>query len=149
MALVLASVAGLQAQTQPDFAVARAVEPPVIDGVLEDEVWKRAALPLGEWLSYQPNRGDKMPAGLRTEVKIAYDERNIYLAIHCFDDEPAKIRTTISKRDSAFNDDWIAMSLDSAGTGQAAYHLFVNPSGVQMDALNTTASGEQFDADLV
>ena len=41
------------------------------------------------------------------------------------------------------------MSLDSAGTGQTAYHLFVNPSGSQMDAINTSASGEQFDADLV
>ena len=80
---------------------------------------------------------------------IAYDDRNIYFAFHCFDNEPDKIRTTISRRDSAFNDDWIAMSLDSAGTGQTAYHLFVNPSGSQMDALNTSASGEQFDADLV
>ena len=139
----------LAAQTAPDFQVTRAAQPPVIDGALNDEVWQREALPLGEWLSYQPNRGDKMPAELRTEVKIAYDDRNIYLAIHCFDNEPAKIRTTISKRDSAFNDDWIAMSLDSAGTGQAAYHLFVNPSGVQKDALNTSASGEQFDADVV
>ena len=139
----------LQAQASPDFSVSRAAQPPIIDGALNDEVWQRAALPLGEWLSYQPNRGDKMPAELRTEVKIAYDDRNIYLAIHCFDHEPAKIRTTISKRDSAFNDDWIAMSLDSAGTGQTAYHLFVNPSGVQMDAINTSASGEQFDADVV
>ncbi|MDO8678521.1 MAG: DUF5916 domain-containing protein [Acidobacteriota bacterium] len=149
IALVLASVTGLHAQTQPDFSVTRAAQPPIIDGVLNDEVWQREALPLGEWLSYQPNRGDKMPAALRTEVKIAYDDRNIYLAIHSFDHEPAKIRTTISKRDSAFNDDWIAISLDSAGTGQTAYHLFVNPSGVQMDALNTSASGEQFDADVV
>ena len=146
----LSAMAGvLEAQTQPDFQVTRAAQPPVIDGALNDEVWQREALPLGEWLSYQPNRGDKMPAELRTEVKIAYDDRNIYLAIHCFDNEPAKIRTTISKRDSAFNDDWIAMSLDSAGTGQTAYHLFVNPSGVQMDAINTSASGEQFDADVV
>jgi hypothetical protein len=139
----------LRAQTQPDFQVARAAQPPVIDGLLEDEVWKREPLPLGEWLSYNPNRGDRMPAALRTDVKIAYDDRNIYLAIHCFDNEPAKIRTTISKRDSAFNDDWFAISLDSAGNGQAAYHLFVNPSGMQMDAINTSASGEQFDADVV
>ena len=41
------------------------------------------------------------------------------------------------------------MSLDSAGTGQTAYHLFSNPSGSQMDAINTSASGEQFDADVV
>ena len=149
IALLLFTGGALQAQTQPDYPVTRALQPPVIDGVLEDEVWKREPLPLGEWLSYNPNRGDKMPAALRTEVKIAYDDRNIYFAIHCFDDEPSKIRTTISKRDSAFNDDWIAISLDSAGNGQSAYHLFVNPSGIQMDAINTSASGEQFDADVV
>ena len=147
-ALILFSV-GLRAQERPEFRVSRAAEPPKIDGVLDDEVWKQEPLPVGEWISYNPLRGEKMPMQLRTDVRIAYDDRNIYFAIHCFDNEPDKIRTTISRRDSVFSDDWIAMSLDSAGTGQTAYHLFVNPSGIQMDALNTSASGEQFDADLV
>ena len=35
----------------------------------------------------------------------------------------------------------MAISLDSSRAGQVAYHMFVNPSGIQMDALNT-ASGE-------
>jgi len=139
----------LRAQDRPEFRVARAAEPPTIDGVLNDEVWKQEPLVLGDWISYNPLRGDKMPTLLRTEVRIAYDDRNLYFAFHCFDNEPDKIRTTVSRRDNAFSDDWIAMSLDSAGTGQTAYHLFVNPSGIQMDALNTSASGEQFDADLV
>ena len=102
-----------------------------------------------QWMSYNPVRGDKMPEIFRTEVRITYDDRNIYFAFHCFDNEPDKIRTNVSRRDSAFSDDWIAMSLDSAGTGQTAYHLFSNPSGSQMDAINTSASGEQFDADMV
>ena len=119
----------------------------MIDGNLGDEAWLGSPLDLGEWVSYNPLRGEKVPT--RTEVRIVYDDRNIYFAFHCFDNEPDKIRTTISRRDSAFNDDWIAMSLDSAGTGQTAYHLFVNPSGIQMDALNTSASGEQFEADLI
>ena len=148
-ALVLSAVIDLRAQERPEFHIPRAATPPAIDGVLNDEVWQQDPLTLGEWISYNPLRGDRMPAPLRTEVRIAYDDRNIYFAFHCFDNEPGKIRTTISRRDSAFNDDWIAMSLDSAGTGQTAYHLFVNPSGIQMDALNTSASGEQFDADLV
>lgn len=33
----------LEAQGQPDFQVTRVAQPPVIDGVLEDEVWKREA----------------------------------------------------------------------------------------------------------
>jgi hypothetical protein len=148
-AFAILAVSDLHAQDRKEFAIARAAQPPKIDGVLDDEVWKQDPLPLGEWLSYNPLRGGKMPADLQTDVRIAYDDRNLYFAFHCFDNEPDKIRTTVSRRDTAFNDDWIALSLDSAGTGQTAYHLFVNPSGSQMDALNTTASGEQFDADLV
>jgi hypothetical protein len=137
------------AQSPPEYRVPRASEPPKLDGILDDQVWTQAPMPTGQWVSYNPNRGDKMPDVFKTEVHIAYDDRNLYFAFHCFDNEPAKIRTNIAKRDAAFSDDWIALSLDSAGTGQAAYHLFSNPSASQMDALNTSASGEQFDADMV
>lgn len=133
-----------------DIVISRAAEPPKIDGVLDDQVWAQVApLPAGDWVSYNPIRGDRMPDVYRTEARVAFDDRNIYFAFHCFDDDPAKIRTNVSRRDSSFNDDWIAMSLDSAATGQSAYHLFSNPSGSQMDAINTSASGEQFDADVV
>ena len=140
-----------RAQGNNDFTVERALEPPRVDGVLDDAVWSRAplAIPADGWKSYQPMRGDQMSGDFRTEVRIAYDDRNIYFAFHCFDHEPDRIRTTVSKRDNAFSDDWIAISLDSNGTGQTAYHLFSNPSASQMDALNTSASGEQFDADFV
>ena len=148
LVLLLCWVGGVQAQGQ-DFAIARIAQPPVIDGVLSDEVWQIDPLPLDEWVSYNPIRGDQMPAPFQTDVRIVHDDRNIYFAIHCHDNEPDKIRTTISRRDSVFSDDWVALSLDSAGTGQTAYHLFVNPSGIQMDAVNTSASGEQFDADVI
>jgi hypothetical protein len=152
LALAAAAIllaASAHAQPSP-FNVVRVAEPPTIDGVLDDVTWQQVEpMPTGEWKSYNPSRGDVMPDIYRTEVRIAYDDRNIYFAFHCFDNEPDKIRTNVSKRDSAFNDDWLALSLDSAGTGQSAYHLFTNPSGSQMDALNTSASGEQFDADML
>jgi hypothetical protein len=147
--ILLGAVAAASAQDRPQFHIDRAAQPPKIDGVLDDEVWQRPPLALGEWLSYNPNRGDRMSPEFRTEVRVAYDDRNLYFAFHCLDSEPDKIRTTVSRRDQAFSDDWVAISLDSANTGQTAYHLFSNPSGSQMDALNTTASGEQFDADVV
>jgi len=147
--LVLLGATSARAQERPELRVTRATQAPKIDGILDDMAWNDPPLSFGEWLSYNPLRGDKMPEQFRTEVRITYDDRNIYFAFHCFDNEPDKIRTTIARRDNAFNDDWIALSLDSAATGQTAYHLFVNPSGIQMDALNTSASGEQFDADMV
>jgi hypothetical protein len=147
--LVLLSAAQAAAQAA-DIAITRVSQPPKVDGVLDDDAWKQVPpLPADGWVSYNPVRGDKMPDAYRTEARVAFDDRNIYFAFHCFDNEPDKIRTNVSRRDSAFNDDWIAISLDSAGTGQTAYHLFSNPSGSQMDAINTSASGEQFDADVV
>ena len=147
LALFLSETASAQ---DTAFRATRVTEPPTVDGVLDDAAWTQVAvMPNDGWASYNPNRGDKMPDAYRTEVRVAYDDRNIYFAFHCFDNEPDKIRANVSKRDSAFNDDWFAISLDSAGTGQSAYHLFTNPSGSQMDALNTSASGEQFDADMV
>jgi len=145
--VTLCHVFVLDAGDRPEFLVLRAQEPPRIDGALEDAVWQNSPLTLGDWISYNPVRGEK--STFHTEVRIAYDERYLYFAFHCFDPEPTKIRATISRRDNVFNDDWIGLSLDSAATGQTSYHLMVNPSGIQMDALNTPSSGEKFEADLI
>jgi Domain of unknown function (DUF5916)/Carbohydrate family 9 binding domain-like len=145
--LALLHVVGVNAEDRPEFLVSRALEPPKIDGALEDGVWQNAPLTLGDWISYNPLIGEK--SSFRTDVRVAYDERYVYFAFHCFDPEPSKIRTTISRRDTIFNDDWIGISLDSAATGQTSYHLIVNPSGIQMDALNTSSSGEKWEADLI
>ena len=147
ISVILCGVLGVYAEDRPEFQVIRALEPPKIDGSLEDIVWQQEPLTLGDWISYNPLQGEKSP--FRTDVRIAYDDRNLYFAFHCFDPEPAKIRTTISRRDNVFNDDWVGFSLDSANTAQTSYHLIVNPNGIQMDALNTPSSGERWEADLV
>jgi uncharacterized protein DUF5916/cellulose/xylan binding protein with CBM9 domain len=147
LVLTTGSLARAQALGVADFRVVRATQPPKIDGALDDVAWTDTSFPLGEWRSYNPLRGE---AGApRTEVFMTYDERNLYFAFHCFDDQPDKIRTTLTRRDNAFNDDWVGLSLDSTSTRQTAYHLMVNPSGIQMDAVNTTSSGERFETDLV
>jgi hypothetical protein len=134
-------------QERRNFAVTRASAPPKIDGLLDDDIWQGPPLQLGDWISYNPLAGEK--SSFLTDVRVAYDDRNLYFAFHCFDKEPDKIRTTISRRDNIFNDDWVGLSLDSAATGQTSYHLIVNPSGIQADALNTPSSGEQWEADMV
>jgi hypothetical protein len=128
--------AGLHAQTGSDELHARrAVTPPTVDGVLDDELWAGDPMPLQPWVSYNPLRGEA--AQQRTDVWVGYDDKAIYFAFRCLDPEPEKIRSTISRRDNVWNDDWVAVSLDSSRAGQMAYHMFSNPSGIQMDALQT------------
>ena len=80
---------------------------------------------------------------------IAYDDRYLYFAFRCDDPEPARIKTSITRRDNIFSDDWVGLSLDALGTGQVAYHMMVNPSGVQMDMLQTNSGGEDQSPDWV
>ena len=136
-----------QESARTELRAVRIGTPPKLDGILDDEAWSRAPLPLDEWKSYNPMRGE--PAAEKTEVWVGYDDEALYFAFRCLDTQPEKIRTTISRRDNAFSDDWVGVSLDSSRAGQLAYHLFVNPSGIQMDALQSGSGGEDFAPDWV
>ncbi|RPI52264.1 MAG: hypothetical protein EHM55_16945 [Acidobacteria bacterium] len=136
-----------QAAAPAELRAHRATTPPTLDGRLDDEVWSHEPLPLDGWMSYNPMRGEG--AAERTYVWIAYDDAAIYFAFRCLDTQPERIRTNISRRDNAFSDDWVGLSLDSSRAGQLAYHLFVNPSGIQMDALQSGSNGEDFAPDWV
>lgn len=121
--------------------------PPKIDGVLEDACWKTPPLPLTEWQTYNPLHGEKLTQ--TTQVWIAYDNGHLYFAFRCLDPEPEKIKTSISRRDALFNDDWVGLSLDSLGNHQSSYDMFVNPSGIQADILTSSTSGENLAPDWV
>ncbi|UCH92936.1 MAG: hypothetical protein JSV88_21945 [Candidatus Aminicenantes bacterium] len=67
----------------------------------------------------------------------------------CYDPEPNKIKTSVTKRDNIWADDWVGLSLDTMGDGQSTYDLYVNPNGIQGDILNTRSSGEDSTPDWV
>jgi Domain of unknown function (DUF5916)/Carbohydrate family 9 binding domain-like len=121
--------------------------PPVIDGSLDDEAWAGAPLPTGAWKSYNPLRGDTIAQ--QTTVWAAYDKDALYFAFRCDDPNPAGIKTSITRRDNIWSDDWVGLSLDALGTGQTSYHLMVNPSGIQLDMINTISGNEDTSPDWV
>jgi hypothetical protein len=147
--LVPASVVAAPGQppATPDITPARLTVAPRIDGVLDDVAWSGQPLELGEWISYNPLYGDRIAQ--QTRVWVAYDDAFLYFAFRCSDPEPAKIRTGVRRRDDLFNDDWVGLSLDSLGTRQTSYDMFVNPSGMQADILTNNASGENVAPDWV
>jgi hypothetical protein len=121
--------------------------PPSIDGVLDDEAWTGEPLPTGEWLSYNPLHGSSIPQ--KTRAWLGYDSRYLYFAFQCDDPDPSRIKTSITRRDNIWSDDWVGFSLDALGTGQSSYHLLVNPSGIQLDMINTASGNEDESPDYV
>ena len=120
-------------------------KPPVIDGKLDDDVWKSAAV-FKDFYQWRPS--DSSPASARTEVLAGYDSRFIYFAFHAYDD-PARVRATVAKRDSIFDDDVVGLLLDTFNDRRRAYELFFNPLGVQQDGFLTEGGNDDFSVDIV
>src|SRR5438874_2034958 len=126
--------------------VPRFDQAPVIDGKLDDEVWKRA-VKLKDF--YQTSPGYNIPPSQPTEVFLGYDQRFLYVAFHCYDD-PSKVRANIAKRDDIFNDDYVGMLLDTFNDHRKAYELDFNPLGIQQDGLwQDPIFNEDFNPDFV
>ena len=119
--------------------------PPIVDGKLDDAVWKTAAV-FGDFLQTQP--GDNVKPSDPTEVLIGYDAKNIYFAFRA--KEPRdKIRATVGRRDNVFDDDFVGMYIDTFNDQRQAYFIFLNPLGIQGDGVFTENNGEDQSVDLV
>jgi hypothetical protein len=103
--------------------------PPVIDGKLDDPVWAKVPW-AGDFIQRNPYEG-KEPTQA-TAFKILYDERNIYIAVKAYDNEPDKIERRMSRRDD-LEGDWIEVHLDSYFDHRTAFCFMVNASGVKGD----------------
>lgn len=120
---------------------------PVIDGRLDEEIWQKAAV-FKDFYQIQP--GDNIPASKQTITRVGYDEKNLYVGIHAFDD-PSLIRATIAKRDDVFGDDNVRFTIDTFNDQRRAYVFFFNPYGIQADAILTDnqQQGPDFSIDVV
>ena len=118
---------------------------PVIDGKLDDDIWKRAAV-LSNF--YQTRPGDNIAPSQPTDVLVGYDAKFLYVAFRA-KDEPGKVRATVPKRDQIWEDDYVGMLLDTFNDQRKAYALFFNPLGVQADGIQTEGGGEDYSPDIV
>src|SRR5689334_10122410 len=127
--------------------IAKFDKAPVIDGRLDDDVWKTAAV-FKDF--YQTSPGDNVAPSKPTETMIGYDAKTLYIAFHCFD-EPDKVRATVTKRDDVLNgtEDSIRVLLDTFNDKRKAYVLAFNPFGIQMDGIRTEGVNVDFSVDIV
>ena len=111
----------------------RTQTPPNVDGRLDDVVWQDALL-ITEFVQQQPLDG--APATEDTDVFLAYDNSNIYLAFHAKYQDPGIMRANRGDRDQADRgDDLIRVYFDTFLDQQRAYVFSVNGYGVQGDSI--------------
>ena len=122
----------VQDEPRSNLRAVRVETPPTVDGRLDEAIWQ-AAPPGTRFIQKQPQEG--RPATEETEVRILYDEKNLYLGIMCFDSEPQKIIATEKRRDSKniYDNDNLQILLDTFHDRRNGYVFVTNPVGARLD----------------
>ena len=140
---------GSKAEVPPEklkpVVVTKTSSVPVIDGKVDEEMWKQAAR-FGDF--YQTSPGENIEPSRQTEVLMMYDEHHLYVAFRCWD-ERDKVRATVAKRDNVFGEDNVRMWLDTYNDQRRAYVFGFNPLGIQQDGIYTEGVGADFSVDIV
>ncbi len=148
--VVVAAVPGASAADTADAAGTVDVhslptlsDPVVIDGIIDEPHWKRA---LSVDLLYETDPSENTPARQATTAYLYEDGENLYVAFRAEDTEIELLRAYLRDRDSAFDDDFVGIQLDTFNDEQRAYEFFVNPYGAQMDLLFDESTGDEDDS---
>ena len=135
----------LAAQHRQATAV-RVLRPPRIDGRLDDAAWQNVPV-LSDFVQRVPDEG--RPASEPTEVRIAYDDRAIYLAFRCYDSHASEIEPRLGRRDDAPESDWVEFAVDPFHDRRNSYFFLVNSGGVKTDGTLADGGTEDYSWDGV
>ena len=102
-----------------------------MDGVLDEAVWQTADVARG-FVQAEPREG--LAATERTEVRIAYDDRNLYVGAMLYDSEVGALVVNDIKKDFAETaQDAFAVILDTFRDRRNGYVFMTNPEGAKRD----------------
>src|SRR5688572_3385401 len=145
-AATLFAVSGMAwAQAEGEIAVSRvgslaiphSTQAVQLDGVLDDPLWQ-SALKLRLTVETYPR--ENQPPEVETTAYLVENGDQLLIAFDARDPDPASIRAYLRDRDSAFNDDFVGVVLDTFNDQRRAFEFFVNPFGVQMDLIQDDVS---------
>jgi hypothetical protein len=132
--LSAANAYGRAVDTERYQVIARKTSAPItLDGHLDEAAW-REAVPASGFIQREPLEGK--PATEPTEVRVLYDDKNVYFGIICRDDEPGRIVANEMRRDAELrNEDFADIMIDTYNDHRNAFYFAVNPLGARRDAL--------------
>ena len=112
----------------------RAQSPIVIDGSAHEAAWQSAEVASNFWMVLPMDTGR---AKVRTDVRMAYDDHQLYLSAICYHgDVPGPYMVESLRRDWSFgNNDNFIFFLDTFDDQTNGFTFGVNAAGAQWDGL--------------
>ncbi len=127
---------------EKSFVVKFIDQPIVLDGALDEEVWKTAES-ASEFYQYFPT--DSVLAKQQSDIKMVYNETTLYVGITIYAAGNDYVVPTLQRDFRAGGSDNITLMFDTFNDGTNAFLFGTNPYGVRREALvsngGTTLSG--------
>ena len=136
-----------QTKSLPNAFAFKLKEPIVLDGILDEAIWKDPEGWNGNFMQYFPS--DTSVSNYPSRVKVAFDDTNLYLAAIMENKGPRKYVSTSLRRDfRGEQNDGISFVFDTFNDGTNAFQFGVNPYGVQREALLANGGSRSEDLNL-
>jgi hypothetical protein len=134
-----ASAQSDSAYEQKTITAVRTAESITMDGVLSEPAWKEA-IPASRFVQADPSEG--APATEDTEVRIIYDNDNLYIGVICRETDPSTIIHNELKYDGEVgDDDHFEFVIDTFSDRRNAFYFAINANGARLDGKLSSASG--------
>lgn len=128
-------------------AIQRATKRPIIDGRLDEEVWK-IAQPLTRFVQFEPV--DSVAPPTSSVGWVTYDAQHIYIAFRAYEPDRRKIRATMHARERGGEaEDKVSIALDTYNDSRRNYVFRVTALGLQEDGIKTEGQSTDNTPDFV
>ncbi len=135
------------ARLERRLAAIRVNEEVTIDGLLNEPAWQKASVATN-FVQSEPKEGE--PATDKTEVRVMYDQDNLYIGAMIYDSEPSKLIINELKKDyDSTQSDAFGIVIDTFHDRRNGYQFITNPGGAKFDTQFTNESDVNRDWDGV
>lgn len=83
---------------------------------------------------------------VKTHALVFEDGQTLHVAFVAQDPNPQAINAFYRDRDKIWSDDLVGIKLDTFNDNRLAYQFFVNPLGIQIDAIENEMTGKESDS---
>lgn len=122
------------------LAIAHTSDDIRVDGDLSENTWQIASATSEFWLKWPR---DGAPAPEQTEVRCAYDDRYLYIAVTAHDTTPNYVIQSLKRDVGYWDSDGFAVVLDPSNAAVNGYFFGTSANGVQTEALLATGNEEE------
>lgn len=110
----------------------RVSEAPKIDGNLNDAAWENAEI-MTDFVEMRPDNGKPAHKDYKTEVKVVYNDKGLYIAAKLYYPDPNNIPMQYVSRDNFGQADFFLVTINPIDDGQNGFEFMVQSTGNQGD----------------